>query len=316
MADGKWITDLGANTPLVDAARRVLTVRLKVVHEALPLALHHWTEDPEHVHQLRVSTRRAGAALSIFSCCFPNKTRKRVRDHLRQLRRAAGAARDWDVFGESMHERDQPGTPRQRPGLDFLLGYAHGQRLAAQAGLEMAGVGAPFEFERLIADTLAAVQKPACAAAPMQLGELARPWLGDRLRGLHQAASAKLDQYEHLHQVRILGKRIRYGMEIFASCFDSKFRDHYYPLVEEMQDILGRANDSHVASERLGLVRDVLRKTEPTSWKRMQAGIEVVLRYHQRRLPEQRRLFVRWWQRWVKSGSEAGLVGLVHSPPF
>src|SRR5580704_16113317 len=102
MADGKWITDLTASTPLVDAARRVLSVRLEVVHDYLPLALHHWKEDPEHVHQLRVGTRRAGAALAIFATCLPGKMHRRLRKHLRQIRRAAGAARDWDVFIEAL----------------------------------------------------------------------------------------------------------------------------------------------------------------------------------------------------------------------
>ena len=39
MADGKWISDLTATTPLADAARRVLGIRLEVVHNCLGLAL-------------------------------------------------------------------------------------------------------------------------------------------------------------------------------------------------------------------------------------------------------------------------------------
>jgi CHAD domain-containing protein len=56
------------------------------------------------------------------------------------------------------------------------------------------------------------------------------------------------------HRVRILGKRLRYAMEIFADCFPPEFNEQYYPTVEEMQEILGRANDSHVACERDGRV--------------------------------------------------------------
>ena len=54
MADGKWITGLTAATPVADAARRVLAVRLEVVRDYLPLALHAAARDPEYVHQLRV----------------------------------------------------------------------------------------------------------------------------------------------------------------------------------------------------------------------------------------------------------------------
>src|SRR5438132_5572089 len=98
LAGGKWIPDLKAETPVADAARHTLTLRLEVVREYLPLALHEADKDPEHVHQLRVGTRRARAALDIFALCLPQKAYKSARKLLRRLRRAAGEARDWDVF--------------------------------------------------------------------------------------------------------------------------------------------------------------------------------------------------------------------------
>src|SRR3954451_20772642 len=107
MADGKWIDGLHADTPLPDAARRVLAVRLEVVRDKLPLAIHKSEEDIEYVHHLRVGTRRAGAALEIFGPCRPDKVYKAARKQLRRMRRAAGAARDWDVFLTSLEEREQ-----------------------------------------------------------------------------------------------------------------------------------------------------------------------------------------------------------------
>src|SRR5207244_2764377 len=95
-ANGKWISGLSASTPLVDAARRVLTIRLEVVRDYLSLALREPDKDPEYVHQLRVGTRRAGAAVEIFSLCLSGKAYKAARKQLRRLRRAAGEARDWD----------------------------------------------------------------------------------------------------------------------------------------------------------------------------------------------------------------------------
>jgi CHAD domain-containing protein len=301
MAEGKWISDLSADTPLVNAARRVLTVRLQVVHDQLPLALEKWKDDPEHIHQLRVGTRRAGAALAIFGDCLPRKAFKRMRNKLRTLRRAAGQARDWDVFGEALAKRESKVTATQRPGLDFLLGYTTGRRVAAQEALQSAAAGSPFNFERLSAETLAALRESTASPPPHVLGELARPWVSNLVRELHAAASENLDKYEHLHRVRILGKRLRYGMEVFADCFDSSFRERDYPLIEEMQEILGHANDSHVAGQRLTMLRELLRATKPMDWKRFRACIEGLLRYHQRRLPQQRKLFVKWWTKWQVS---------------
>src|SRR5262249_193985 len=71
---------------------------------------------------------------------------------------------------------------------------------------------------------------------------------------LDEAVDRNLEDYEHLHQVRILGKRLRYAMEVFADCFAAAFREQLYPAVEEMQEILGNANDSYVACGRLEAV--------------------------------------------------------------
>src|SRR5437870_2343843 len=98
MPDGKWIGGLKADTPLPEAARHVLFVRLEVVRDHLPRVIHEAERDPEHVHQLRVGTRRADAALRIFRPCLPEKVYRAARRRLRRLRRAAGEARDWDVF--------------------------------------------------------------------------------------------------------------------------------------------------------------------------------------------------------------------------
>jgi CHAD domain-containing protein len=311
MADGKWITDLSGSTLLVDAARRVLSLRLEVVHDYLPLALHHWKEDPEHVHQLRVGTRRSGAALAIFASCLPGKIHRRLRKHIRNIRRAAGAARDWDVFIEALGHREEQATAAQRAGLDFLLGYSHGQRVAAQDALALASPQAPFDFESVVAQGLANLRAP----SQDTLGDVARPHLAALLRNLQAAAEGDLSEYEHLHQVRILGKSLRYAMEIFASCFESSFKERYYPMIEEMQEILGHANDSHVANQRLVQLRCLLKCGRPAEWKRFKSGIESLLRYHQRRLPVQRRLFSKWWQRWQKSGSAAALTGVVTAVP-
>src|SRR5262245_43520151 len=45
------------------------------------------------------------------------------------------------------------------------------------------------------------------------LWDLARPLLTAALSRLNHAAGQNLEVYEHLHQVRILGKRLRYAME-------------------------------------------------------------------------------------------------------
>jgi len=303
MAGGKWIAGLTAHTPLADAARRVLTVRLELVRDHLPPALHEAEQDPEHVHQLRVATRRARAALDIFAGCLPAKAHKRARRQLRDLRQAAGEARDWDVFLEDLATHTR--TPETRPGLDALIGYATARRDVAHGRLQEAFTEDPDEFARLAAATVASVRNS--RSGPGYLIHLALPRLVVLLGELNQTASDDLNDCENLHQVRIIGKRLRYAMEVFAGCFAPPFREKLYPAMEEMQTILGHANDSYVANQRLAALRDSLRKAAPAEWDRYRPGIEGLLHHHERRLLEQRQHFLNWWGLWQPYGNEFAL---------
>jgi CHAD domain-containing protein len=305
MADGKWIDGLTADAPLLAAAKRALEVRLHVVQHWLPRAVRDADRDPEHVHQLRVGARRADAALRIFAPCLPRKAYKTARAHLRRLRRAAGAARDWDVFLLDLASRRVGQPEKQRAGGDFLLGYAFANRLAAQTELAAAAEEEHAGLERLAAETTADLRTPDDAPHHATLLDLARPVLAARLHELSWTADGDLNEYTHLHEVRIAGKRLRYAMEIFADCFPAPFRERLYPRIEDMQEILGRANDSQVASVRLASLRERVRRSTPEEWKRLRAGVEVLLRFHQRRLPLERKRFLAWLEAWRKAGGPA-----------
>jgi CHAD domain-containing protein len=313
MVDGKWIASLDASTPVADAARRVLTVRLEVVRDYLGLALREPDKDVEYVHQLRVGTRRAGAAVEIFSVCLPNKTYKAARKRLKRLRRAAGEARDWDVFMMTLAEAGQRRNNRRQAGFDFLTGYAVSRRTTAQTHLEEASPDYPFAFDRFLGDTIAAVDELPDQTHTRTLLDLAAPLLMTLLGDLERAAGADLTDYSRLHRVRILGKRLRYAMEIFAPCFPPQFRSVFYPAVEEMQDILGRANDSYVAGQRLQALRAKIQAARREDWKRFQPGIEGLLKYHQDRLPEERQHFLDWWRDWQRSGHGASFTALLRN---
>jgi CHAD domain-containing protein len=302
MPGGKWIEGLTATTATVDAARRVLTVRLEVVRDELPPAVRESEADPEHVHQLRVATRRARAALDIFACCLPSKVYRAAKKQLRDVRRAAGEARDWDVFLVNLAAPEQRQNRRWSAGLDFLLGYGLARRAAAQDELcRVAGEGA-FAFDRFVTDTVAEVHAPHQPEQRTLIG-LARPQLTTLVVALDEAAAKDLDNYDHLHQVRIHGKRLRYAMEVFADCFAPAFREELYPTVEDMQEILGNANDSHVATGRLEKLREMIRARLASQWPRLQPGLTGLLHYHRERLPRERERFRDWWEKWLQTGA-------------
>ena len=86
---GKQIPGLDPEGPIVDIARIVLETRLKAVEMLLPLAAERAEEDEEYIHQLRVATRRADAALRTFHPFIGKKTCRQVRRCLRRIRRAS-----------------------------------------------------------------------------------------------------------------------------------------------------------------------------------------------------------------------------------
>jgi CHAD domain-containing protein len=315
MADGKWVPDLSAATPLPAAARRALEVRLRAVEAALPPAAEQAAADPEHVHQLRVATRRCRAALDLFADLLPARLARRLRRALRRLRRMAGAARDWDVFLDALAGPLRKPPAAQAAGLHWLAGQALARRLAAQAELSAYGPADYQKLHDLAEDVLRAAGKARPdPGTPQTLGDAARRHLPRLLDDLEEAARGDLRDYEHLHQVRIRGKHLRYAMELFSDCFAPAFRDDLYPRVEELQDILGRANDCHVGAQRVAAMRDEAQAYRPALWPLWRAGVEALRRTLRRQLATQRRRFLRWWDRWQADGVRERFIQLVASP--
>ena len=98
----KWIKGTKPQHPITAVASRSLREQLQAVWHYAPLAAKKWEKDIKHVHQLRVATRRAQAALHLFSDLLPQRETRRMNRQLRDLRKAAGKARDLDVLAERL----------------------------------------------------------------------------------------------------------------------------------------------------------------------------------------------------------------------
>ena len=159
MAAGKWIADLSSEASYLDAARHVLTVRLETVRHFLESIRAQVDQDPEYVHQLRVSTRRAKAALDVFKNCLPKKAGRRIRKSLKEFRCAAGAVRDWDVFLHGLSSHKETKLRRLRPALDLVSGLALSERDVARTALIESTTDQPC-IRATLTKTLAALEAP------------------------------------------------------------------------------------------------------------------------------------------------------------
>jgi CHAD domain-containing protein len=301
-AKGKWIEDLSASTRLEDAARRVLSLRFEAVRDALGKALREPEKDPEHIHQLRIGTRRAAAALKIFAPCLPNKVVRQAKTRLRDLRKRAGQARDWDVFLSRLPKHKSVKRDEHHSGIDFLCGFAVGQRLPAQEVLKQGCADYPFGIDRLLVDTVSAIQKP--RKGDRRLVDVGRRVLKGLVSELNAATRQDLSDYDLLHDVRVIGKRLRYAMEVFGTCFSAPFREKVYPAVAEMQEILGSANDSYNALVQFEALGEKLPLMIPKVWSRYQPFIDHTVKRHLKNLPRQRLYFQQWWRQWKEGGIE------------
>jgi CHAD domain-containing protein len=220
------------------------------VRHYLPLAAEHAAEDLEHVHQLRVATRRASSAVWIFRKLLSNKAHRGMKRVLRAIRRAAGEARDWDVFlTKVIREND--------PAADFLTGYALQERLSAQDAIKAVAAEQAAAIQEVCASVPAAVHN--LTGQDRLFGDQASQVLGDLFKRFNTEVMGNPTSPEELHQLRITTKRLRYSIEVFAGCCAASLREEVYPAIEEAQEVLGTIQDADVASTRLDHITSELR---------------------------------------------------------
>jgi CHAD domain-containing protein len=267
-SNSKWANDVSANQRVGKAARRILAARFKAVWHWLPLAVERSDEDIEHVHQLRISVRRALAALRVFASLLADEVREGFRSKLRQLRLAADGARNWDVLGDRfLHCADEPADDVTAQ----ILGQIHRRRREAQQPLvdcyrDLAANG----FKQQIDAVLNALRSARRRRANRAFGQQARRYLRPAVKRFLAAADADLSDDEALHGLRIRTKKLRYTMEIVAVAFAPGFREKLYPRISVLQDVMGTVND-HVTTKML--LRDWLQRSQAVEERAFLRGV-------------------------------------------
>jgi len=241
----KWIPLETPDLPATRFAADVLRLRLDDIQERLPLAAHEYRQDIEHVHALRVSCRRASAALKAFRPLMQGKPRSLVK-LLKRLRKAAGPARDTDVMLARIKRKTK--KTEDRAQLDFLLArLKRARRRAQKVLLEVEAQTDGRKLERGLKKCLALLPQRHDSPDNQTVEEFARGALRVASREMFQKASQSQPTIGQLHELRIAGKRLRYSIELFSGAFPTALRSDVYPLVEKLQTRLGTLNDHATA---------------------------------------------------------------------
>ncbi len=265
----KWIQDVSPSDQTSDVALRTLRGRLDAVLYYLPLAAEKADEDIEHIHQLRVWTRRATAALRLYENLIPRRRCSWMKKQLKRVRQTANDARDCDVLVERLKKKQSsPATKRwlaavqaertetQTPIVVVYERLLHGDRFRRR-------------IDKLLERVRSRGEEKTRSEAKL-FGEWARTYFRPVVDRFFAAVPADQTDEAALHQFRICGKRLRYDMELLAGAFPDEFRTRLYPTIEAIQDRLGDINDLATAKARhrrnIGAASD---RREAASWRRL-----------------------------------------------
>jgi inorganic triphosphatase YgiF len=237
---------LSPDLPLAQAARRVLREMFSQFTSNLN-ALRR-SDEPELVHQARVGWRRFRSALRLFRPVLANDAPPSWAP-LQALLSCLGHMRDLDV---ALNETLPPwagayaaGEARRLEAWQAMLG-----QLEAAATLQRKAVRYALREPALGACLLAFTQwleGSAASAAPEPETKLAlRPWARQRIRRLQrQLKRARQDSAtpERQHRVRILAKRLRYGIEALQPLLTKRRGQRWYQQATDLQSRIGATRD-------------------------------------------------------------------------
>ncbi|HET8623403.1 MAG TPA: CHAD domain-containing protein [Gemmatimonadales bacterium] len=234
--------------PAAEAAR---LIALRLLDDAAAARLRLGKpEDPEALHDFRVSIRRLRSSLRAWRDILEDGVSPRVLRRLRRLARATGESRDLEVHLAWVAAQAPNLREYQRPGLSWLddrlrRRQARAEQRLAKA-LERRYAPADARLRRRLPVYRATLDPRPLSAA----GALAPLVL--RLSGELEARLALVQSIAdeaRAHEVRIGAKRLRYLLEPFAAEVEGTAA--IVVQLKALQDVLGELHDAHVFAAEL-----------------------------------------------------------------
>jgi inorganic triphosphatase YgiF len=245
---------LAADLPLTAAAVRVL--REMFCHFTTNLNTLRISDDPEVVHQARVGWRRFKSALRLFKPAFaidamPDwQALKPLLSLLGELRDLAVARTDTlPVFADAYTAGDAARAGLWRVMTRSLLNAANLKRKSVLYAMYEPRVGATLLATTQWLEGLAALNES--REAGVDVKESLQCWSQRRIVRMHrqlQLARKVAHCPASQHRVRILAKRVRYGIEALRSLLRKKRAKRWYHQATSLQLSLGVERDVLQAS--------------------------------------------------------------------
>jgi CHAD domain-containing protein len=282
-------------------------------------------DDIEHVHQMRVASRRMRNALNLFRDCLSDKKAKTWGDEIRKITKSLGKARDLDIQIELIDRCYAASLEdRYKPGYNRLLLRLQQQRAKTQEKVNriLINLQASGILDRMQAHLLA-------VTAGSENIYLYTPSLYQQA---FEAINSNLEEFlsyekfiydpqniEELHAMRITGKHLRYTLEIFAPIYGTAL-DLHVRAMKNVQDLLGEIHDNDVwiawlpkfIEQERTRVEDYFGHTGP--FRRLLSGLNHFIEDRQHVRDEEYQTFLSTWETLAYENAWTVLREIIQAP--
>ena len=281
-------------------------------------------KDPEGVHDMRVLSRRLRSSVNDFRPYLRKGTLPRPK--LRTIAARLGQVRDIDVALIALRQLRSNTKGAAADGIKLIAAELRARRKTARATLmnglqEQTIENFRKEFlAKLRAMLIVVPGEPQTEtyASPLAVSfrSLGSDIISARLKDFVSASSSLYMPYQikKLHELRILAKRLRYSIELFALCF-GKDMETMAKEVAQMQTSLGELHDSDVWIQQLGarLKRSARKTSSEPSELQMRAGASWLLKHFAASRTEHYRDAVSRWEQWQAEGFLEQIAAMMKS---
>ena len=223
-------------------------------------------EDREHIHRMRVTSRRLRAALALFVSCIPEKKYRVWMQEIQRITRALGDARDTDVqiaFIIKLIKRRKDGMHENDPSVSspillkgdletILLSQLQKKRLKLQTAVisaleKLENSGVIDDMRIFFTSQIVQVKSTRKKSSPYGIPAVAASRISRRLNALlsYERWVHNPDAIAEHHAMRISAKKLRYTMEVYAPLYRLGLKKPLF-RVKKIQEILGDLHDCDV----------------------------------------------------------------------
>lgn len=245
--------EVGREASIAAHVRSGLDARLRALraHEAGTRV----GQDPEELHQMRVSVRRMRAMLRSARPFLDRDESEPLRAELGWLGRALGPVRDLDVLLERLRSEFTGLTETERSAAEQLVSGLDADYLRARGDMLDALDSDRYQdlLNLLARATRELPGRGSDVDSGSQLRRLVRRQFGKLRKAVERLPAEPADA--ELHALRIDGKKVRYTAELAEPLLGAPVK-RLIKATKGFQDVLGEHQDACVAEERIRSLLD------------------------------------------------------------